>query len=102
MSAKPKLEDLERRKHVRFTPDPLDVAYIGRRVDGEFKPEIAATIIQEAPMGGCGLVLRLTDDLQEGDVRIVKIGKLDAYQAVVRWRLQIDEEIMKIGFEFME
>ena len=96
------LDNFKKRQHVRFQPDPLDVAFIGKKVDGEFSPELSAMILQEAPMGGCGLAMRITEEFQVGDECVLKLGKLDAYNAVVRWRKQVDEDLLKVGFQFLE
>jgi len=93
-----------KRKHIRFKPDPLDYALVQFEVGGEqnFTPDVVGLIIDEAPMGGCGLILNATDLLQIEQQCVVKLGRLSPLRAVVRWRYEIDGKLIRVGFEFLE
>lgn len=92
------------RRYTRFPGDPLDVAIIA--LDPEtpltaFRGDIVALIMDEAPLGGCGLIVHRTDRLQVGDFCVVQVGRLLPVAAEVRWRREIGEGIVKIGLRFL-
>ncbi len=92
-----------KRRHLRFKPDPLDVAYIMFSSDNkEFQPDVAGLIIEEAPLGGCGLAIRTTEKLQVGDQCSVKVGRLSPLKAEVSWRKNLDSQVIRVGFKFLE
>ena len=92
-----------KRKHIRFKPDPLTYALIDKRpTDGDFVPDTIALIADEAPMGGCGLIVTDGDDLQMHAVCRVKLGELAPLKAVVVWRNPVDHSIVRVGFSFLE
>ena len=53
-------------------------------------------------MNGCGLVLHTVPRLQVGERCVIKLGKLAPLRAIVRWRKPLEEDLLRIGFEFME
>jgi hypothetical protein len=92
-----------KRRHVRFKPDPLDYALIDATLtDDKFTPSQVALIVEEAPMGGCGLVLLDIPALQSGTRCRVQVGRLAPLLAEVVWRKPIDAEIIRIGLRFLE
>lgn len=96
-------EHAPKRKHIRFKPDPLDVAFVAFNQNvSEFQPDMAALIIEEAPLGGCGLVIRFTEKLQVGDKCAVKVGRLSPLKAEVSWRKPLDNQVLRMGFKFLE
>ena len=91
------------RKHLRFKPDPMDHAEIAIRRPGlPFAPEMVALISEEAPMGGCGLILVETPLLQVGDICRVKVGRIDPLGAEVVWRKPVEPGIIRIGLKFLD
>ena len=68
---------------------------------GEFRPELHA-LLQEEAAKGCCLVTRDEGALKVGDVCLVKVGRLDAIKAQVRWRKEIDAGTFKIGLMYLE
>jgi hypothetical protein len=91
------------RRHIRFKPDPMDHAEIAVRRPGlPFDPEMVALICEEAPMGGCGLILVETPLLQVGDICRVKVGRIDPLGAEVVWRKAVEPGIIRVGMKFLE
>src|SRR5690349_21298675 len=99
----PAKKSAQKRKSVRYKPDPGDFARIdpdpGLR--DKFNPQYPALVIEEAAKG-CGLVVTGDVTLDEGDVCKVQVGKVGPVLAEVRWRLQIDKQIFKIGLMYLE
>lgn len=93
-----------KRKHLRFKPDPLDVAYIDfeSRLGKQFDPHAVGLIVEEAPLGGCGIAIRHTERLQTGDICSIKVGRLAPLKAEVCWRNQLDNMVIRMGLRFLE
>jgi hypothetical protein len=92
-----------KRRHLRFRPDPMEYAEIAVRNPGTpFTPEMVALVSEEAPMGGCGLVLMETPLLKVGDVCRAKVGRIDPLRAEVVWRKAVEPGIIRIGLKFLE
>ena len=94
-----------KRRHIRFRPDTGELAYIDLLADNEFKPEIQALIVNESPMGGCCLVMLRDDEtekLRQNDRCRVKVGKLAPLKAEAVWVRRLDEDVIKVGFRFLE
>lgn len=95
------------RKHIRYSPDPLDAAYIN--FDGlkgkDWKPDQIGLIEDESSMGGCGLVLhryKFTEKLTKGSEVTIKLGRLDPLKAVCVYVVEVNELLLKAGFKFLE
>jgi hypothetical protein len=73
-----------------------------RSLDAPFTPDQVALISEEAPMGGCGLVLLETPLLQVGDLCRVKVGRIDPLRAEVVWRKAVEPGIIRLGMKFLE
>lgn len=101
MAVKTTANKLSKRKSIRFKPDPLDHALIDLNLTGRFAPEYIALIAEEAPKG-CGLVLLGETKLEVGDVCRVKVGRLAAMKAEVRWRTDLDPTVYKVGLMYLE
>jgi len=106
----------ERRRYLRYTPDiaetedqrTLDnehVAYVDTKTEGPFQPDLVGFLIQKSH-AGCCLVIQHTEQASEKLVRDytcrIKAGPLHPLKAVVRWRRDLDDEILKAGFQFLE
>lgn len=97
------LSPSQRRRFMRFPPDPLDTALIDFKLGESFSPDFVGLIRQEA-YAGCGLLLAYRDGLEKefrsGRKCIIKVGKLDPLPAEVVWSSMLDEEALKVGFKF--
>jgi hypothetical protein len=93
-----------KRKHTRYTPSEKEcIALIDTSTDSDsgFDHSISALIFSEAS-GGCGLVVRNTESLHVGSHCKIKIAQLAPIKAEVVWRKPIDDDLIKIGFKFLE
>lgn len=91
------------RKYIRFRPDANAYAQIDRDPDrGEFLFEYAGLILEESPMGGCGLVIHEMVGLQVGDIVRVKVGELAPLKAKVVWTKPLGDQVIRIGMKFLE
>ena len=98
-----KSQPTSKRKHIRFKPDPLTYALIDSRGPrADFLPDTIALVADEAPMGGCGLIMTDGDHLQLHAVCRIKLGELAPLNAEVVWRKVVDPSIVRIGFSFLE
>lgn len=98
----------ERRQHMRFPPDDIEIARI-HFTDAEpdpssFRTETAGLVIKEA-YGGAGLVALSHSgriDIREGARCNVMVGNLGPLQAEVRWVKKLDDDIYKLGIEYLD
>lgn len=96
------------RKHVRFKPDPLDIAYIQFESTGtksfpkEFKADCVAYIEELAPLGGCGVVLHDCDGLQSGATIRIQLGPLAPLLGKIVFKRSITESLVRVGCQFLE
>ena len=94
---------ISKRKHVRFRPDPNDVAYIDTKTTSEeFNSEFAALIVEESPMGGCGVICLDYVELKNGDEIKIKVGKLHPLLAEVMWSDILAKGVKRYGIKFLE
>lgn len=94
---------LVKRRHLRFRPDPMEYAQVAiQDSGGPFAPDLVALVSEEAPMGGCGLVLLETPTLKVGDVCRVKVGRIDPLRAQVMWRRAVEPGLIRLGLKFLE
>ncbi len=90
------------RRYIRFKPDTSTYAEIDTRLKDEpFTPEIVGLVYEESSHG-CGMVLIGVDKLQVGDICRIQIGTGIPIEAEVRWRKEIDPDVVRTGFLFLE
>lgn len=96
---------INRRKHVRFEPDPLTYALIDITTKQEdkdtFHPTHMGLIVQESH-GGCALVISTKTGLKKGDHCLLKVGDLPVFYSEVRWIVKLDKDFIKAGFQYQE
>jgi hypothetical protein len=94
----------KKRSAIRFTPDLGTIAQLEllnlKKVQN-FGTEITALVLEES-YRGCGLALPLSEALQVGDKVKVRIGAGAPLLAEVRWRTELDSQIMRIGLMYLE
>jgi len=95
-----------RRKHTRFSPDPGTYAKIDLDSSAaDFRPHMMALVSEEA-YGGCGLVVvdpqTFGPHLKPHDQIKVQVGNLDPMRAEVRWRIDVDAKVIKLGLKYIE
>lgn len=98
----------EQRRHIRFRPDEVEVAYLQftDRKPGEieFEADTAGLVIEEA-YGGCALVVVGPGDPEQlgvGMPCLVKINTIGPMAAQLRWVKDLDEGIVKVGLEYLD
>jgi len=92
------------RRSLRFPPDEGEVAWIDPSVHDDkrdFKPVAAALVTDEA-LNGCGLITLGRDWLREGVQCMVRVGDLAPLAAEVRWVKGLGDGVLKIGVVFLE
>ena len=90
------------RSNMRYKPQtPIHAVIDVESTKLEFSPTIPALVFDES-FKGCGLVVLETTLLQVGDRIRVQIGKLPIFNAEVRWRQEIADDILKVGILFLE
>lgn len=92
------------RRSLRFAPDENNIAEIDAseaQDKDDFQAQVHGLIVDEA-RDGCCLVLTNNQTLQEGDLCLVKIGRLDPINSEVRWIRELDDEVQKIGLMYLE
>lgn len=89
-------------QHMRFKPDPLDIAMVDLKASTpQFNPTASAMIINES-FSGTAIVMTLQEDIEPGGYIRVKVGRMDALRAEVVWFKRLDTDVVKIGINFLE
>jgi hypothetical protein len=92
-----------RRQYLRFPPEPAEFAQIDKRVDAEtFEFQYVALIVEESPLGGCGLAMLDQVGLDVGDMCRIRLGNLEPLTAEVVWRKPLEGSIIRYGVRFLE
>lgn len=107
----------EIRKHIRFYPEPLEIAFIdtdeGRynaydKSNPDLKTEYVALIENESHNGATLVfVIRenntnLENHLKPGKNLLVKLGKLTPLRAEVKWTKALDQTVLKTGISIID
>jgi len=91
-----------KRNSVRFKPDEGTYALIDTDADTkEFDPNLPVLVFSEAHKG-VGIIALTTPKLQVGDPLKIQVGNLPVLKAEVRWREQVDPQVIKVGIMFLE
>ena len=93
----------KRRRSVRFKPDAENhIARIDvQNLEGQFAPQITALVVDES-YDGCGLVFQNQKGFEIGEVCRLQVGQIGPFQAEVRWKQKLDEQLLKVGFRYLE
>lgn len=87
------MEHTPKRQSTRFLSDPPVAVFVNGK--------IPALAISEAAKG-CGLVMNSKYAPQQGETVGVAIGHLAPVEGVVRWVTALDEDVVKVGIEYLE
>lgn len=103
-----------KRQYIRFHSGDMDIAFLGLEEKMfsifddetiEFKGNIAGLVVDES-YRGCSLVIlnkkKEKDFLKTGTKCIVKLGKESPLQAEVKWRQELDRNIIRVGLEVFD
>lgn len=100
MTTKTKIKN--NRRHVRYKPDVNAYARVDLEPETkEFQPTVVALIFSES-YGGCGLVSLSNEQLQVGIVCRVQVGMLAPLRAKVIWKTQLDDQVSRLGLQYLE
>jgi len=89
-------------RSTRFQPAPLDHALIDlRNSPSDFQASAVGIILNES-YTGCALVFKTTETLQHNQVIQVQVGRLGVMPAKVVWVKALDENLIKVGLQFLE
>ncbi len=93
----------KRRRSIRFKPDPENqIAKIDiQNLEGKFQPTVTALVIDEA-YKGCGLIFQDQKGFEIGEVCRLQVGQIGPLQAEVRWKQKLYDNLIKVGFRFLE
>ena len=90
------------RKGFRFSSDPATVAlfYLVTQ-DNTSNPSFAGLVINES-YNGCLALINFKDGLVVDQTLKIKVGSLSKLNAQVVWVKNLEENIYKVGFKFLE
>lgn len=94
-------KDIRPRKALRYKPDPKTVAYLDFKVSKNFTPQFAGLVINES-FTGCALIIITDLPIKKGAKLKAKVGDLAMMKAKVAWVRILEENILKLGINFME
>lgn len=98
-----KTDSPQRPRPIRFAPDPLDHALVAFEGNSRpFRPDVVALIYDEAPLNGCGLVLRDDPRVEPGALCVVKVGRMDPVAARVVWKRELRPQLVQAGLEYLD
>jgi len=89
--------DDKKRHHIRFHADDnclIDLKFEdGRKCTG---------LALSESLGGCGGIFVKKPEFQKGMTCHLNIGDFDQLEAVVRYIEDLNEEVIKVGFEYLK
>lgn len=90
------------RRWTRYSADPMTFGCIDvSNRSGKFTPTHHLLIVNEA-FKGCGAVISSSAKLEVGDQIRIKVGELEPLDAEVRWVVQLDGDVSKIGVLYLD
>ncbi len=87
---------IDKRKHIRFESDTN--TFVGLRID---ETSIGGLCITESH-GGCSAVFLNHKLFVAGKTCEIHVGKLSTLNAEIRWVTELDSDVVKVGFEYLE
>lgn len=94
-------KEVKPRKSLRYKPDPKTVAYLDFKVSKNFAPQFAGLVINES-FSGCALIIITDLPIKKGAKLKIKVGELAMMKAKVAWVRILEENILKLGVNFLE
>lgn len=89
------------RKGIRFESDENPFVGIDLSLDEEFNPEFKALAVNESHKG-VGLVAKKNERLSVDTYCRVQVGFQSALGGKIVWRKDLDEELIRLGIEYVE
>ena len=96
-------KSIKNRRYIRFKAEPTQFAQIDLQADRpEFVFQHVALIVDEAPMGGCCLIVNEAAKVETGTTCRIKLGPLAPLRSRAVWVKEMESGVVRIGFEFLE
>lgn len=92
----------KQRKSIRFQPDANTLAYIKRLKNKDSDSIDCVGLVSNEAGKGFGCVSLFENSPSEGEECMVKVGELAAIAAKVVFVKKIDDDAVKLGFEYLE
>lgn len=97
----------DRRRYLRYPPDETEIVLLqfSNTIPSEevFEPETAGLVAEES-RGGLKVVVLTRGpirDVEKGARCVVQVANLGLQAAEIRWMDDIDEDVVKLGLEFV-
>jgi len=97
----------DRRRYLRYPPDETEIVLLqfSNTVPSEevFEPETAGLVCEES-RGGLRVVVLTRGPIrsvEKGARCVVQVANLGLQAAEIRWLESVDEEVVKLGVEFV-
>ena len=91
-----------KRAKIRFKPSVETLAVVDTSPGkGKSAASIPCLILNES-FSGCALVALAIAPFDEGDLVRVKLGSFKAMPSEVRWKRNLDKDVIVIGIEYRE
>lgn len=93
----------DKRRAIRFEPDPGTIAWIDTR-DSKSRSAFSAqepALIMEESEKGCGLAMKECNTLKVGGTCRVKVGNMNPVRAEIRWITHIDSQVIRVGLMYI-
>lgn len=92
----------QKRKSVRYLPDPGAIAIILTNETGQKLEGGLPCLIVEESYVGCGLVTMKNALIKKGATLEIQVGKLPKMQAEVRWVKTLENKIVHFGVSYLK
>lgn len=89
---------VNKRKHIRFKPDENTLLRANFKT-GSGK-QFIGLVFNEA-YSGCGAAMLPSEEIKNGVECVIKCGEMGLMDAKVRWIKIVDEDLIKVGFEYI-
>lgn len=86
---------------LRFRPDPLDSALIQFSTELDFKPTSVGLIVNESYTGSA-IIINSTQQVVSGQEVRIQVGKLPVMRARIAWVKILENDLLKLGMEYLE
>lgn len=86
-----------KRKHLRFNAD--NNTFTAVKLDEE---TIYGGLAITESQGGCSSIFLNKPGFSEGKKCYLKVGQLNSIYAEIRWIKELDAEVIKVGFQYLE
>ena len=87
---------------IRYPMATKSIAFVTQDLqDADFQHSTAALIANESH-DGCCLILLKQIELNAEQTCLVQVGELAAMQARVAWINSLDDDLVRVGFQYLE